>query len=161
VRTPSKEGCVRELSGVLLPATDVTPSDRGTYLRTFSAFPDGWPGGGLLLQRAAVGLPLIYWGIADLAAGRLSAVPDLAAAAAGLLLVCGLFTRVAGAAITAAQVWIFFSPEASKPGEPWIVLVLGALSLGVAMLGPGAWSVDAYRFGRKVFEIRENRRPGQ
>lgn len=115
----------------------------------------------MLLQRAAVGLPLIYWGIADLAAGRLSAFPDLAAAAAGLFLVCGLFTRVAGAAITAAQVWIFFSPGASEHGEPWVSLVLAALSMGVAMLGPGAWSVDAYRFGRKVFEIHESRRPGQ
>jgi len=101
----------------------------------------------------------MYWGIADLAAGRLSAFPDLAAAAAGLLLVCGLFTRVAGVAITAAQVWIFFSPEASEHGEPWIRLVLAALSLGVAMLGAGAWSVDAYRFGRKVFEIRESGHP--
>ena len=115
----------------------------------------------MLLQRAAVSLPLIYWGIADLAAGRLSAFPDLAAAAAGLFLVCGFFTRIAGAAITAAQVWIFFSPAASEHGEPWVSLVLAALSLGVAMLGPGAWSVDAYRFGRKVFEIHESRRPGQ
>jgi hypothetical protein len=35
---------------------------------SFSAFPDGWPGQGLLLLRVTVGLPLVYWGIAGLTA---------------------------------------------------------------------------------------------
>jgi hypothetical protein len=34
--------------------------------RLFSAFPDGWPGLGLLLQRFGAAIALIYFGIAGL-----------------------------------------------------------------------------------------------
>ena len=109
----------------------------------------------------AVGLSLVYWGIADLAAGRLSAFPELAAAAAGIFLICGLFTPVAGVVIALAETWMLWSPPLADHGEPWIRLFLAALSASVVMLGPGAWSLDARRFGRKVFEIRESRRPDE
>jgi uncharacterized membrane protein YphA (DoxX/SURF4 family) len=132
-----------------------------TLLRSFSAFPDGWPGGGLLLQRVAVGFPLVYWGAMDVAAGRFSALPDLAAAAAGILLICGFFTSVAGAAIVLAEIWMFFSPGVEDHSALWIRLLLAALGASAAMLGPGAWSVDAKRFGRKVFEISESPRPDE
>jgi uncharacterized membrane protein YphA (DoxX/SURF4 family) len=82
----------------------------------------------------------------------------LVAAAAGTLLILGLSTRAAAAAIVVAEAWMFFS---TGTGEPWIRVFLAALSASVAMLGPGAWSVDARRFGRKVFEIRESRRPDE
>jgi putative oxidoreductase len=130
-----------------------------TRRRSFSAFPDGWPGGGLLLLRLTLGLPLIYWGGADLAAAHAAAIPQLAAAIAGILLVSGLFTPVAGAIIVLTQAWIAFSPTFANDGERSMRLFLGAAAASVAMLGPGAWSVDASRFGRKVFEIGEPRRP--
>jgi len=130
-------------------------------LRSFSAFPDGWPGGGLLLQRVAVGLPLVYWGAMDVAVGRFSALPELAAAAAGVLLICGLFTPAAGAAIVLAETWMLISPSAEDQSAPWIRLLLAAISAGTAMIGPGAWSLDAKRFGRKVFEISESPRPDE
>jgi uncharacterized membrane protein YphA (DoxX/SURF4 family) len=50
-----------------------------------------------------------------------------------------------------------FSPAFGYHSEPWPHIFLAALSASVAMLGPGAWSVDARRFGRKVFEIGESR----
>ena len=130
-------------------------------LRSFSVFPDGWPGGGLLLQRVAVGLPLVYWGAMDVAVGRFSALPELAAAAAGVLLICGLFTPAAGAAIVLAETWMLISPSAEDQSAPWIRLLLAAISAGTAMIGPGAWSLDAKRFGRKVFEISESPRPDE
>jgi hypothetical protein len=92
----------------------------------------------------------------DVAASRFSALPDLAAAAAGILLICGSFTSFAGAAIVLAEMWMFFSPGVDDQGAPWIRLLLAALGASAAMLGPGAWSVDARRFGRKVFEISED-----
>jgi len=130
-----------------------------TRRRSFSAFPDGWPGYGLLLLRVTLGLPLIYWGTIDLAAPNLTAIPELAAAAAGILLISGLFTPAAGAIIVLAQAWMAFSPAFTGDGERSIRLFVAAVSASVAMLGPGAWSVDARRFGRKVFEIGEPRRP--
>jgi putative oxidoreductase len=130
-----------------------------TRRRSFSAFPDGWPGHGLLLLRLTLGLPLIYWGAADLAAAHVTAIPQFAAAVAGIFLVSGLFTPVAGAIIVLAQAWIAFSPAFANDGERAMRLFLAASAASVAMLGPGAWSVDARRFGRKVFEIGEPRRP--
>jgi putative oxidoreductase len=130
-----------------------------TRRRSFSAFPDGWPGHGLLLLRLTLGLPLVYWGAADLAAAHLTAIPQLAAAIAGIFLVSGLFTPVAGAIIVLAQAWLAFSPAFANDGERSMRLFLAAAAASVAMLGPGAWSVDARRFGRKVFEIGEHRPP--
>ena len=127
--------------------------------RSFSAFPDGWPGQGLLLLRVTVGLPLVYWGMTDLLAVHFFAIPELAAAVAGILLISGLFTPVAGAIIVLAEALAAFSPASAYHAEPWIRIFLAALSASVAMIGPGAWSVDARRFGRKVFEIGEPRRP--
>jgi len=129
-----------------------------TRRRSFSAFPDGWPGHGLLLLRLTLGLPLIYWGTADLAVAHGTAIPHLAAAIAGIFLVSGLLTPVAGAIIVLAQVWIAFSPASGNDGERSLRLFLAAAAASVAMLGPGAWSLDARRFGRKVFEIGEPRR---
>ena len=128
-----------------------------TRRRSFSAFPDGWPGGGLLVLRLTSGLPLIYCGVANLGA-HVTAFPQWAAAIAGIFLVCGLFTPVAGAIIVLAQFWIAFSAFTTG-GERSTHLFLAGSAASVAMLGPGAWSVDARRFGRKVFEIGEPRRP--
>jgi putative oxidoreductase len=129
-----------------------------TRRRSFSAFPDGWPGRGLLLLRLTLGLPLIYWGAVDLAGPQVTAIPQLAAAIAGTFLVSGLFTPLTAAIIVLAQAWIAFSPASANDGERSMRLFLAAAAASVAMLGPGAWSVDARRFGRKVFEIGEPRR---
>ena len=138
---------------------DATPLERMTQRRSFSAFPDGWPGHGLLLLRLTLGLPLIYWAVADLAAGHVTPIPALAGAIAGILLVSGLFTPVAGAIIVLAEAWMALASTFANDGERSMRLFLAAAAASVAMLGPGAWSVDARRFGRKVFEIGEPRRP--
>ena len=130
-----------------------------TRWRSFSAFPGGLPGHGLLLLRLTLGLPLIYWGAADLATGQVRAIPQLAAAIAAIFLVSGLFTPVAGAIIVLTQAWIAFSPAFANESARSMHLFLAAAAASVAMLGPGAWSVDARRFGRKVFEVGEPRRP--
>jgi putative oxidoreductase len=129
-----------------------------TRRRSFSAFPDGWPGHGLLLLRLTLGLPLIYLGAADLAAGHVTPIPQLAAAIAGIFLVSGLFTPVAGVVIVLSQAWMALAPAFANDSERSMRLFLAAAAASVAMLGPGAWSVDARRFGRKVFEIGEPRR---
>ena len=128
-----------------------------TRRRSFSAFPDGWPGHGLLLLRLTLGLPLIYWGIADIAAAD-TVIPPLAAAIAGIFLVSGLFTPVAAVMIALAQAWIVLFPASANDAERSMRLLLAAAAASVAMLGLGAWSVDARRFGRKVFEIGEPKR---
>jgi uncharacterized membrane protein YphA (DoxX/SURF4 family) len=70
--------------------------------------------------------------------------------AAGLLLCAGLWTPIAGGALTVLALWSAFS----GPGDPWAQVLLASVGAALAMLGPGAWSIDARLFGRKRL-IRE------
>jgi len=66
-------------------------------------------------------------------------------AVAGVLLFVGFWTPLAGAVVAIAEIWIVFS----QPGDRWIHLILAILGATLAMIGPGAWSIDARLFGRK------------
>jgi putative oxidoreductase len=76
-------------------------------------------------------------------------VLHLIAAGAGALLLLGLWTPACGTLIAAVEVWIAFS-YADPDGVAILLAVLGG---SLAMIGPGAWSVDARLFGRKHFEL--------
>jgi putative oxidoreductase len=124
--------------------------------RLFSTFPDGWPGTGLLLLRVGAAIPLVYFGIAG-AAGSvdqpLNMAPRIVAGVGGLLLLLGLWTPIAGIAVAIDELWLAFSPAVSQLTDQWLHILLAILAAAVAMLGPGAWSVDARLFGRQRFEI--------
>ena len=86
-------------------------------------------------------------------AAAYSALPFLwraLAAGAGLLLLAGFWTPVTGVLVAIIELWIAFA----RPGELSAPLLLGTLGIGLAMLGPGAWSIDARFWGRKRIEIR-------
>jgi len=68
---------------------------------------------------------------------------------AGLLLLVGLWTPVAGALATFIEIWNAFS----HPADPWIHLLVGTLAAASAMIGPGIWSIDAHLFGLKRIDI--------
>ena len=115
--------------------------------RLFSTFADGWPGAGLLLQRLLVGGAAIYCAISSLTdAPRFAiAVPELLSAAAGALIIAGLWTPATGIIVSAVQAWIAFA----RPNSALTPIALAVLGLSLAMIGPGAWSIDACLFGRK------------
>ena len=109
-----------------------------------------------MLLRLGVGIALISLGIGGLlsALGEPIAVAqDSVAAAGGILLLAGLWTPMAGAVIAVDELWIALSQHFSQQGDQWIHILMAVLSGGVAMLGPGAWSIDARIFGRKRFDI--------
>jgi putative oxidoreductase len=64
---------------------------------------------------------------------------------AALLLLLGLWTPVAGAVIASCELWVLVSGGE----EFWLSLILATLGASLAMIGPGALSVDALLFGRK------------
>ena len=115
--------------------------------RLFSTFADGWPGGGILLLRALAGSALLCYAAAPIGANQHTAayVLHLVDALAGILILAGLWTPVAGILAAAAQAWLAFSQPPTQP----ITLALAAVSISLAMIGPGAWSVDARLYGRK------------
>jgi len=43
------------------------------------------------------------------------------------------------------EAWIAFT----QPGAQSLAIVLAALVISLAMIGPGAWSIDARLYGRK------------
>jgi putative oxidoreductase len=76
-------------------------------------------------------------------------VLQLAAALAAALLLIGSWTPVAGGLMAVAELCLALT----HPADPWTHIGLGALGVALAMLGPGAQSVDAHRFGRKRIQI--------
>jgi len=114
--------------------------------RLFSTFADGWPGGGILLLRLLAGGALINGGIAATSAGAYTGlVPQIVGAAAGLLILGGLWTPVVGVLAGMVEVWIAFT----QPGTQSLAIMLAGLGISLAMIGPGAWSIDARLYGRK------------
>jgi putative oxidoreductase len=129
--------------------------------RLFSTFPNGWPGFGLLLLRLGVGIALISFGLSGFfaASGEPIALVQASIEAAGaILLILGLWTPVVGALIALDELWIALSLYSSHPDGHWNHVFLAVLTAGVAMLGPGAWSIDARLFGRKQFDLVEGTR---
>ena len=124
---------------------------QGVFLqRLFSTFANGWPGRGLLLQRLVAAAVLFYSAIAHL--GQTipleSTVLRMTGAGAGILLLVGLWTPVIGALVAGLELWIAFTVAAN----PLTHIMVAALAATLAMIGPGAWSVDARLFGRKRIE---------
>jgi putative oxidoreductase len=118
--------------------------------RLFSTFASGWPGGGLLAQRLLLGIALVYFFVACMneAPACGTVVPQCIGALAGILLLAGLWTPVAGILVAIMEAWTAFS----RPASPALAAVLAVLGASLAMIGPGAWSLDAWIFGRKHIE---------
>ena len=119
--------------------------------RLFSTFANGWPGIGLLLQRLLIAAALLHFGMSHLngTSDLASIVISLIGVAAGILLLIGLWTPFVGSLIAAVQMWIAFS----YAGDPWTSIMLAILAATLAIIGPGAWSIDARVFGRVHIEI--------
>ena len=106
-------------------------------------------------MRLVAGIALLDQAVAKLRMASPIATVILAVlgASAGILLLGGLWTTVAGALVVAIELWNAFSHS----GDPWLHVVLATLAAGLALLGPGAWSVDARLFGWKRIDIGDRR----
>jgi putative oxidoreductase len=125
--------------------------------RLYSTFAHGPAGIGLLIIRVVAGVALLTHAIVALRDSPQAGVMLFSVffATLGVLLLVGLWTPVAGAlaglASVVAAVW--------QRADPWYCLMVGMLSLALALLGPGAWSVDARLFGWRRLEIRDPKKP--
>ncbi len=114
-------------------------------------FPNAWPGKGLLLLRLVTGILLVHDGIAALVgASHLESVTlQVIAASAGIFLLAGLWTPIAGGLLAIAELRMMVTGTA----HPRATILLVAIGVALAALGPGAWSIDARLFGRQRLDI--------
>ena len=125
--------------------------------RWYKTFPNGLAGAGLLVLRIAIGAKLLIaaavcmvepqglkvgaWLLAFLAFGI------------GTSFVLGFLTRLMAAisALTGAAIYVWHPAWAfSFPGLSFEAI---GMTLAIALLGPGAISLDAYFFGRRKIVI--------
>jgi uncharacterized membrane protein YphA (DoxX/SURF4 family) len=60
-----------------------------------------------------------------------------------------------GTIVAVDEVWIAMRSPSRE--DAWLHIFLAVLSVSVAMLGPGAWSIDARLFGRMRFDFDRTR----
>jgi hypothetical protein len=116
--------------------------------KLFSMFPSGVPGLALLLMRLYLGAALL-----------LAAIPAVAQQATvfaflqllfALVIVVGLTTPIVTAIVAIIEATSLYG-QASAPGARSLALIVIAIAL--ALLGPGAYSVDARLFGRRLINF--------
>jgi putative oxidoreductase len=113
--------------------------------RLFSTFPNSWPGAGLVILRFAAGLSLFGIDYSTGSGGIGATLFHSVVLAVALMLLFGLGTPFAGVGAAVIHVATVILTKHYNSS----VVVATALALALAMLGPGAWSLDALVFGRK------------
>jgi uncharacterized membrane protein YphA (DoxX/SURF4 family) len=137
--------------------------------RLFSAFQAGLPGVGLLLLRVVVGAALVAHGVLCLASSdRITLVVSVSTALlllSGGCLLIGFLTPILsllGGLECLGIVWSWFPFQLLSPFESKLALApVIAMSVAIALLGPGAFSLDARLFGWKEIVIPPASRPPQ
>ena len=113
--------------------------------RLFSTFARGLPGAGLLMMRVVAGISLTFHGITTLASGPAieMTILQVLVVGGGILLFAGLWTPIAGALVAV----VMLLNALWQPGDLWVHILLATLAAALALIGPGAWSIDARLFG--------------
>ncbi|MGH2437545.1 MAG: hypothetical protein ACRDFA_11180 [bacterium] len=133
----------------------------------FSSFPSGLPGSGLLLLRLVLAIHLIAEG--TLMTAVLNGANDVKSAAAGAFGLLQMFCGALAAAgfLTPIIPTIVAVVELGSVGDrlttidsammaagSWDAAILAiAIAASLALLGPGAYSIDAHLFGRREIYI--------
>ena len=133
--------------------------------RSFSSFPAGWPGAGLLLLRATVGATVLAQGIVTFTgnASLGARLGGLLATVIGLALLIGFLTPFAGLLAALGNVCLVLSwlpLPISNLLDSWFATVFVVImAVAIVFLGPGAFSLDARLFGRREIVIPSTLRP--
>jgi putative oxidoreductase len=117
----------------------------------FSTFPDEWPGWGLLLLRLAQAVSSVL-DVRSYPGGleeRLALVTFCVQLLMSGLLAMGLWTPIAGLMLALVEC-IRVMATGIIDGRS---TMLAVIAISLAMLGPGAWSIDARLFGKRRIDL--------
>jgi uncharacterized membrane protein YphA (DoxX/SURF4 family) len=104
-------------------------------------------------MRLVVGISLIAngtWKFQTSQAIELT-ILNILAIGVGALLAAGLWTPIAGFMVGLLAIWGAVSQHASVCPT----VLLGTMGVGLALVGPGGWSFDAWLFGWKKIDIED------
>ena len=113
--------------------------------RLFFMFPTGLPGLALLLLRASVAIALLAHGYSQ--HQNLPVWAQAAPILVSLVISVGYLTPIAAIVGLAAHGLMWW---ALGPDTPLMAVIILLDTVALALLGPGALSIDSYRFGRRV-----------
>lgn len=119
--------------------------------RFISNFVGGRPALGLLFLRIAAGAALMIDGEVRVRYGEplLPFILGLLEVIDGAVLIAGLWTTISGAlsvALSASEIIVFHDTLCPS-------ILLASMGAGLALVGPGALSLDAWLFGLKRIDI--------
>jgi hypothetical protein len=122
--------------------------------RLYSSFPGGLPGAGLLLLRITVGLGIFIqassWLIEPQTSNTGMWAPALLALIIGVSFILGFLTPLAGYVSALAGIATrLLHPEWSTSMTSLLGVCPLVMVVAITLLGPGAFSLDAYFFGRR------------
>jgi uncharacterized membrane protein YphA (DoxX/SURF4 family) len=122
--------------------------------RLYSTFPGSLPGAGLLLLRITIGVGLLIhafsWLIEPQASENGMWAPCLLALVIGISFILGFLTPLAGSISALASIAIRLRhPEWSTSMAGLLGVSPLVIVIAITLLGPGAFSLDAYFFGRR------------
>src|SRR5262249_18020955 len=145
---------------IVISSSGSTQNGRYSLQRLFSTFPGGRPGVGLLLLRGVVGPSAIAAGVLYLASPFnpfIAWLLGLTLIVSGCALAIGFLTPLAGILtgipfFAVAMSWVP-TPPRSLHDVRLMALGLIVTTVAIALLGPGAFSLDGYLFGRREIVI--------
>lgn len=145
---------------------------RPSLQRLFSTFPRGGPGVGLLLLRVALGIAAGSQGVVRFAQPSGPSSPSLtewilclALILSGAALLLGCLTPLAGlvAGLCFLGMALRWLPGPVSDLRDAKLLTFGVVvtAVSIALIGPGAFSLDAHLFGRREIVIPPSLHPPQ
>ena len=102
-------------------------------------------------MRLVGGTAFVARAVATLHSDPSTSTPDgLLAIVAGLCLLAGFWTPIAGSLVAAIGIGFAFTYA-----DPLGSVLLATIGAALALTGPGAWSIDARLFGWKRIDVRD------
>ena len=105
-------------------------------------------------MRLVAGIAILTHGFEKLRTGPPigPSIAELLQMTIGILLFVGLWTPVSGSLVAAFRIW----DAIREPGDPWASILLGTIGGALALIGPGAWSIDARLFGWRRIDVHDH-----